>query len=317
MRWAIVGSGAMGSVYGGHLALAGHDVTLVDVRDDHLRAIREHGLVMNRPGEGPVTVQVPVMAQPARDLTDVDVAIFLCKGFDTVAAAEGVKHALGPRSWAITVQNGLGNDKALASVLGVDRVVPGTTTVGAMTDGPGVVTMSPGTAQGTSLTHMGPPRSADGVPPELADVAAELTAAGLPAKADESADVVIWTKLAMAASMGSLTAILRRTVKDVWDDPHGRAVFGDLFDEILAVAAAEGVPLDRDAVWEHCAFTYDNVGHHATSMAADVVAGRRTETDTMALAVAELGARHGIPTPVIATIGRLVKTLEGSYARAL
>lgn len=314
MRWAIVGAGAMGSVYGGHLALAGNAVTLVDVREDHVAAIRERGLVMHRPAEGPVTVRLPATTDPARELGDVDAALFLCKGFDTVAAARSVVGVVGPDAWAVTVQNGLGNDRALAEVFPADRVVPGTTTVGAMTDGPGEVTMSPGTAHGESLTHLRPPRTSAGIPPRLDDVAACLSDAGLPAKIDESADVVIWTKLAMAGSMGPLTAILGRTVQAAWEDSTGRRLMEDLFDEILAVAAADGVALDREALWRHCAGTYESVGHHATSMAADVAAGRPTEIETMALAVAELGARHGVDTPVIRTIGRLVATVQATYA---
>lgn len=317
MRWAIVGAGAMGSVFGGHLALAGHDVTLVDVRADHIQAVRQSGLELRRPGRETAVVALAATTDPAADLGPVDVALFLCKGFATEDAARSVKHALGPESWAVTVQNGLGNDRALAQVFPVAQVVPGTTTVGAMTDGPGVVSTSPGTAQGRSRTDLGPPRSGRDIPPGVEALAATLTEAGLPTEALPSADVVIWTKLAMAASMGPLSAILRRTVKDVMDDPAGRALQEDMFREIVAVAAAAGVQLDADEVWAHCQATYDSVGHHATSMAADVVAGRRTEIDTMALEVARLAAEHGVPAPVTRTVGRLVKALERSYERAL
>lgn len=317
MRWAIVGAGAMGSTFGGHLALAGHEVTLVDVREDHIAAVREHGLELRRPSGKDALVRLGATTNPDVDLGPVDVALFLCKGWATVDAARSVRHALGTDGWAVTVQNGLGNDRRLAEVFNVSQVVPGTTTVGAMTDGPGIVTTSPGTARGDSLTQIGPPRDSKGLPAGVTAVADELTAAGLPTEALDSADQVIWTKLAMAASMGCLTAILRRTVQDVVDDEWAWALWNDMFDEVVAVAHAKGVGLDADAVREHCRVTFASVRHHATSMAADVVAGRRTEIDTMALELVSEARAVDVPVPVVETVGRLIKSLEASYARAL
>lgn len=317
MRWAIVGAGSMGSVFGGYLALAGHDVTLVDVREDHIAAVRERGLLIHRPTAEDVVVHLAATTDPAADLGPIDVALFLCKGWATVDAARSITHAFKPDSWAVTVQNGLGNERRLAEVFPASQVVPGTTTVGAMTDGPGEVTTSPGTAQGDSLTQIGAPRGVDGLPDGVVAIAEELTAANLPAEALVDADLVIWTKLAMAASMGCLTAILRRTVQDVVDDEWAWSLWRDMFDEVVAVAHAKGIPLDADKVREHCHTTFANVGHHTTSMAADVVAGRRTEVETMALELAREAEAVGVPVPVTETVGRLIKALEASYARAL
>jgi 2-dehydropantoate 2-reductase len=316
VRFAIVGAGAMGCVYGGKLALAGHDVSLVDIRQDHVDRINERGLELRAPDGHHELVHLPATTDPS-SLDPVDVQLYLCKGFATAEAARGMGHALTDDGWAVSVQNGLGNERALADVFGAARVVPGTTTVGAMSDEPGTTTMSPGTAAGSSLTHLGPPEGSGDVPAGVHVLADALTAAGLPAKADADADVVLWTKLAMAVSMGPLTAILRRTVQDVVDDRFALDLWRDMFDEVVAVAAAEGVHLDLDEVRQHCEDTYRLVGHHVTSMAADVVAHRRTEIDTMALEIARRGREHGVPTPVVGTVGRLVKALEGSYERAL
>jgi 2-dehydropantoate 2-reductase len=316
MRFAIVGAGAMGSVVGAHLQRAGNPVTLVDVDEQHIGAVQRDGLRVQGWPEGDVVVPIQATTDPST-LDTVDAMIFLCKGWATHDAAAGVAHALAPDGWAVTIQNGLGNDRILGEVVGVDRAVPGTTTVGAMKNEPGVVIMSPGTAAGESLTHVGPPRSATKIPAGVLEVAATMTAAGLPTEALPDAEEVIWTKLAMAASMGCLTAALRRTVKDVIDDEWAYGLWQDMFDEIMSVGAAEGVDLDAKAVFDHCDKTYRSVGHHVTSMAADVVAGRRTEIDSMALEVARRGAEHGVPTPVVSTIGRVVKSLESSYERAL
>ena len=90
-----------------------------------------------------------------------------------------------------------------------------------------------------------------------------------------------------------------------------------MFEEIVAVAHATGVPLDEEAAWEHALTTFREVGPHTTSMAADVLAHRRTEIDAFCGEVARLGAEHGVPTPVNWVVGNALKAVEATYATAL
>ena len=196
-------------------------------------------------------------------------------------------------------------------MIGPARVVPGTTTVGAEQSGPGVVTMSLATAARTSVTHLGPPRTGQPLPDEVKEIAATLTAAGLPTEALDSADVVIWTKLALAGPMGPVTALLRRTVRDVTADEHSYALVRAMFEEIVAVAHATGVPLDAEAAWAHALTTFREVGPHTTSMAADVLARRRTEIDAFCGEVTRLGAENGVPTPVNWVVGQCTEGDRG------
>jgi 2-dehydropantoate 2-reductase len=317
MRFAILGSGAMGSVFGGHLALAGHDVTLVDVRRDHIDAVRANGLLMRRPDGSSERIELQATTDPENDLDAVDAVIVLVKSFANRDAARSIAHAVGERTWVATVQNGLGNDRALGEVLGPERVVPGTTTVGAEQHAVGETTMNPATANRTSITHLGPPRGATQLPEGVTALAQTLTDAGLPTQALHSADVVIWTKLALAGPMGPLSAVLRRTVSGVADDEHGIATIRAMFDETVAVAHAVGVPLDGEATWKHCRQTFSGAGPHITSMAADVLNRRRTEIDAFCGEIARLGEVHGVPTPVNRTIWQQVKMIEGSYEQGL
>jgi pyruvate/2-oxoglutarate dehydrogenase complex dihydrolipoamide dehydrogenase (E3) component len=48
-RIGILGAGAIGSVVGGMLAKAGHDVTLIDAWFEHIEAIQQKGLVIQTP----------------------------------------------------------------------------------------------------------------------------------------------------------------------------------------------------------------------------------------------------------------------------
>lgn len=310
MEIAIAGAGAMGAMFGGYLALAGHDVVLVDVAADHLAAIDRDGLVLELPDGSTRTARPRTTTDPVADLPGpLDAVIVLCKGWANAAVGASIRHTIGPSTWVATVQNGLGNDVALVEAIGSPRVLPGTTTAGAERHRPGHVVVSPITASGRSVTHLGPPRNTDardGIEP----LTAALTDAGLPCELLPDADQVIWTKLAMAGTAGPLTAALGTTVRGMVESPAAMTLFDAMFDEIVAVAAAEGVVLDRDAVRAHAMATYAAVGAHLTSMAADVVGGRRSEIDSFCVEVARRGARHGVATPVNDTIGRLIVARE-------
>jgi 2-dehydropantoate 2-reductase len=269
-----------------------------------------------RPPEGePLHARPRATADPG-ELDQVEYVICLTKSFATEEAARSIAHAVGPDTWVATVQNGLGNERRLANVFGPDRVVPGTTSVGAELLEPGIVWITPATAQRRSITHFGPPRSADAVPAEVHEFARMLTEAGLPTEALESADVVIWTKLCGAATMGTLGGVLRRTVAEVLGNEHSSALLRGLFDEIVAVAHAIEIPLDAEATWEHCMGMFRLAGDHWPSMATDVLEARRTETDSFSGEIARLGAEHGVPTPLHETMWHALRAIEETYEPA-
>jgi 2-dehydropantoate 2-reductase len=310
---AIVGAGSMGSMFGGLLARAGHDVTLVDVDAAHVQAVTSRGLVLKQEGR-PDEIVHPSATTDASTLRGVTHAIVLTKSWANDAAAQALLPALTADAVVATVQNGLGNDRVLAGTLGETRVLGGTTTSGAELLAPGVVSLSPITTAGGSLTEVAPVR------PGLLEVgdlraradalAADLSAAGLPTQVRDDLGEVVWTKLCLAATAAPLTAALRCTVEDLLISPAASGLLDAMFDEILAVAAAEGVQLDRDAVHAHMLHVFRAVGPHQTSMAVDVAKGRRTEIDAMCIAIAARGTEHGVPTPTHAVVGRMIVAYE-------
>jgi 2-dehydropantoate 2-reductase len=310
MRFAIVGAGAMGAMFGGYLAQNGQEVTLVDVDRAHVDSIIKHGLLLREHDGTERAIAVSATAEPERELGPVDVVIVLCKGWANEAAAASIRHAVEPSSWVLTVQNGLGNERRLASVLGPERIVPGTTTAGAHKLQPGIIDVSRITSTGSSITQLGPPGGGDKIPADLQHVAETLTAAGLPCEIVPDANVVIWTKLAMAASAGPLTAALGATIEAMMASPTSVTLLRGLFDEIVVVAGALGVNLDVEHVWDHAMTTYAAVGPHTTSMADDFASGRHSEIDSFCVEISYLAATHGIDTPHHDTIGRLLVARE-------
>ena len=315
MRIGVVGAGAIGATYAWFLARAGHEVAVLDVRASHVAAIARRGLVAELPDATAVAAAVEAATDPS-GLAPAEVALVATKAFATEAAARGAGPLIGPGTWIATVQNGLGNDRALARAVGAARVVPGSTTVAAETAGDGRVRIGESVLAGRSSTVFGPPRGVVAIPPALESFAAALTEAGLPAHVDPDVDLVIWRKLVLAGSMGPLSAALGLTVAGTMASPPAVDLLRRLVAEIAAVATACGAALDPDEAWELCRATFGGLGEHRASMAVDLAEGRRTEIDAMCVEVARLGREHGVATPVNDVVGEFVRALEATAGGA-
>src|SRR5512134_4146809 len=115
MRFAVLGSGAVGGYYGAKLARAGHDVTFI-ARGAHLSAIREHGLQIRSPMLGDFVVHPPAEAETTR-VGHVDVVIVAVKAYDNATALPLVAPMLGPGTSVLTLQNGVDSVSELAERL--------------------------------------------------------------------------------------------------------------------------------------------------------------------------------------------------------
>lgn len=310
MRIALVGAGSMGSLFGGLLARAGEDVWLVDKRADHMDAVRENGLRMSFPG-GEWRVPVNATTDPSEP-GPVDLIVFFVKSFDTLQAAQEAAPLMGSETLALSLQNGLGNAEKIIEGLGTDRVIAGVTRIGAKLVAPGHVEITETAANkggGTSVGawKAGTQRS------DVERIARVLDQANILTDVLDDAEVFIWGKLANAASMASLTAITHSRVGNVMASADGLALMTAIIDEIVAVANAKGIGLDRDTTLGEATKIFVGIPEHSTSMAEDVAAGRRTEIDALNGAVVEEAEKLGIDVPVNRVIASLVRLIEQNY----
>jgi 2-dehydropantoate 2-reductase len=305
-RIAIVGAGAIGSAYGFFLARAGTPVVLIDTWLEHVEAITRDGLrVEGYDGPSP-ELRATTDAAHARD---ADAVLILVKARATEQAARSIAGVLAPGAIVVTLQNGIGNDARLAAVLGAERVVQGSTTVGAQVLGPGRIAVVPGTTDGRSLTSLGRP-PASGPAAGCERLAAVLGAAGLPAQVLDDVSAVVWRKLVMAAAIGPLCATLGWDVAQVLDSELALTLLRRAFEEIIAVADAGGVALDGAELWSGAMATYGSIGPHPPSLAVDVAHGRPTEIESQLGEIQRRAARAGIGTPVSDLLAAVVRARD-------
>ena len=307
MRTYMIGSGAMGSFYGGLLARAGFEVTLIDVREDHIGVIQREGLIVEGV-RGRHVIRMPARTNHA-GLPRADLAIIFTDANATREAARTAVQVLEPEGFALTLQNGIGNVEALVEVLGPARVVAGVTmNSGALPEiGRSVYTNA-------GLTSIG---ELDGrITPRIEEVASMLNSAGIETKIIADPMAEIWTKFVLNCAVNALAAITGLRSGEIYRTPEVNALQDRLIDEILAVVERKGVrltePDPRKKIKDHCRVRYNR-----PSMMQHIDQGRRTEIDALNGALVREGKALGLALPYNETVVAVVKGLEKSRRQLL
>jgi 2-dehydropantoate 2-reductase len=301
---AVLGAGAMGSYFGGRLAEHGAPVILIGIDQARLAAIARDGLrIEDAAGDRRVAVRTAL----ATDLREpVDLVIVFTKGLHTAAAIASVRHLIGDATWALTLQNGLGNPETIAAVVPHERIAIGVTDIPADLGGASHVrSHGAGTIRLWSMDGKASDR--------LHAIAALLDAAGLGCRADPGIETHIWEKAAFNAALNALAAILRQAVGGL-DNENGRGIATAVVDEAVAAAMASGIAVERARILAKIDFALAQHRSHQPSMLQDVLAGRPTEIDFINGAIVRAATRAGLAAPVNQTLVRLVHLIEGGAA---
>jgi 2-dehydropantoate 2-reductase len=302
VRIAVIGCGAVGSLFAAHLAqLDDVEVWAYDLYEDHVRAIDEQGLRLSGVGDLHARLRATTAAA---ELPPCDFGVVAVKSMHTEPAIAATAHAFEVGA-VCSVQNGIGNEEILARH--VARVIRGTTFPAGHVIAPGHVGWD---TKGD--TWIGPFEPSPASMESVERLAEAMTRSGMNTIALEDARGAQWTKAIFNAAtnpVGALTGLAHGEVCDF--EPTRRLVTG-LADEAKAVAAALGIELDHDPedMIDHAA----RVAHdHKASMTQDVLARRQTEIDFLNGAIVERGEEAGVPIPLNRAIWALVKALEDSW----
>jgi 2-dehydropantoate 2-reductase len=313
MKISIIGSGAMGSLFGGRLSLAGYDVVLYDVSREHVDAVLANGLSIEDAATGAVTVAWPAASVDPAAVERSDLLVIFVKSTSTEEVAAQFAPLAGAKTIVLTLQNGLGNEEIIRRHFGADRTAAGVTSQGATFLGPGRVRHA-----GKGPTHVsmsGGPGGNPGASGRLGKLCAALVAAGFETHVEKDVASLVWSKLIINVGINALTAITGQPNGKLLDSDETKAVVADLVAEALSVAKARGVQVTYA---DPLAAVYDvarKTGANRSSMLQDFDRNRPTEIDFMNGAVVREAAALGIPVPVNATVTRLVKAMEKARSR--
>lgn len=310
MNIAMLGAGAMGCLFGGLLSESGQRVTLLDIDDAQLDAIRSHGLRLETDrGERRIHGMSALRPEQCREAPDL--LILFTKSLHTDAALRGVKALIGAPTRVLTLQNGLGNLEAVTRHVDPARVLVGMTTWPADLAGPGHVS-----SHGTGVVRL---RSA--VADDVANIAANdaaniahisqvLDAAGLRCEVDANVWKAIWEKVAFNAALNSLCAVTACSVGQLDLVADGGALARAVVSEVIAVARATGVDADESACHASVAHAIAHHRGHKPSMLQDVLAARPTEIEAINGEVVARAHAAGVPVPHTAMLLGLVRLIQ-------
>lgn len=308
MKIAIIGAGAMGSLFGGLLARV-TDTCLYDVNTAHIDAINQQGLIMSQ-GDTRNVVKVRATTKAAElGLMDV-VIIFVKYLFTRSAMKDAMVSAVGPGTMVLTVQNGLGNVDIIKEFVPASQIVYGFTTLTSDLKGPGHIEMTTTQKVPTCIWPL------NGVVTDnLRRLRDLMNQADLNTEITKDVDRQIWEKLMVNTSLNTLCALLRQNVTGIIDTPSSYEIAKQIIFEVADVANAKGINLNRQEGLEHVIKVTRSVPEHVPSMAIDLKNKKQTEIAVLNEAVAAEGKRLGIPTPMLETVARMVRAIETNYDR--
>jgi 2-dehydropantoate 2-reductase len=303
MKIAIIGCGAVGSLFAAHLAKAGEaEVWAYDVWREHVEAIQKSGLRIS--GAAQLTARLNATSDP-RQLPHCNYGIVATKAIHTKTAIAQVAHAFDENSAVCSVQNGVGNEEILAEY--VKCVIRGTTFPAGHPIAPGHIGFD---IKGD--TWIGPFEPTNTPYGKVEELAGFISRSGMNTIPLPDARGAQWTKLIFNAAtnpVGALTLLHHGAAARF--TPTGQ-LFNDLIAEGEAVAAKLGIKLHgdpRQLVQKGASAP----GKHRASMLQDVLANRQTEVDFMNGAIAQWGEKVGVRTPLNRALWQLMKGLEHSW----
>lgn len=311
MKILIVGAGALGGYVGALLSEAGVDVTLYDVREDYVKAVREKGLDVS-PAGGKGKNYRPSITADLGEAGQPDVIILATKAHQTKAAIEGVKSLVRDDTLVCSFQNGYGNLAVIEEAVGNPKRIAAVTTAHnfSVTDQTHIsYFMGVG---GVDLGMM-----EGGKTEQLEELGKLMKHLKVPVKVHDDGHEVVWNKVLWNAVLNCTAAVCRMDVITMANIEHIKPVFDGLASEYFEVSKAMGVNIwnqpdfiDKIMMGAKMAAKVQTFSPPKPSMLQDVEAGRKTEVDYINGAIIEMGEKHGVPTPVNRTMLGLVKTIE-------
>ena len=306
MKIAVIGTGAMGSVYAGLLAAAGHEVWAIDVWAEHVDVMRTKGLRVEG-ASGDRTVRLNATTEAA-EAGSAELVIIATKVRDVSEAARSAKSLVGADTVVLSIQNGLGGPDAAAGIVGRDRVLVG------VVGGFGASMRAPGHVHhnGWELVRLG--EFSGPVTPRLERIAEIWRSAGFRVKCFDDIDQLVWEKLICNVCFSGPCAVMERTNGEVISGPDAWKVASGCAREAYEVARARGIKLSFDNVER---YVYDfgmKIPNARPSMLLDHMAGRRSEIDAINGAIPPAADALGLRAPYNEVISSLVRAKERRFA---
>ena len=306
MKIAIFGVGAMGSVYAGLLAEAGHEIWAVDIWREHVDAINRDGLRVEG-ASGDRVVQGINATSNAADVGECELYVLATKASGVAPAAEMIAPLMGSNSMVITIQNGLGAGERIARHMDTDRVLLG------VADGFGASMKGPGHVHHNAMNLIRVGEMNGGMTERLQLITRLWQQAGFNAQAFEDIDQLIWGKYICNVTFSGPCTVFDYTLGELMADPAAWAIARGCALEVYALGQAKNIAFTFEDPLEYVEAFGNRMPDARPSMLLDHHAKRASEIDAINGMAVELGRELGIPTPYNEVLSAIIRQRERDF----
>ncbi len=306
MKITIIGAGAMGSVYAGLLAQSDNEIHVVDLWQEHIDAIANHGLRIEGASGDRVVKNIQAHTS-TRGVGICDLVIIATKASGVGAAARTALEVIGDDTLLLTIQNGLGAGERIQAAIDNDNILLGVAGgFGASMKGPGHVHHS-----GMELIRLGEMQG--GLSPRLGTVAQVWGDAGFNVKAFEDINQLIWEKFVCNVTYSAPCTVFNCNVEELQNDPHRWQIASTCALEAYQVGRAKNVGFSfRDAV-EYVKNFGEKMPKAKPSMLQDHLNNRKSEIDAINGIVPIIAAEVGLTAPYNEVLSEVVRSRELAF----
>ncbi len=311
MKIAVLGAGAMGSLFSGYLSRR-NEVSVIDVNPIMVDAIQKNG-VRIREKDGSITKCIPNAMVSANQLGPQDLVIVFVKAMYTVSALEANKNLIGPNTYLMTLQNGAGHESKLLKFADRSHVIIGSTQHNSSVIEPGFVNHG-----GSGVSSIG---LLDGDNKAIMPISENMSACGFECHTEKNVQKQVWKKMFTNTAASSLTALFQVPLGFIHTDANANYLMRQLCSEAVSVANSLGLGFNLADVTRDVDAVCINAPQGYTSIYADIRDGRRSEVDTISGSVVDAAHDQGIAVPyhefVVKAIHALENKKEGEHISAV
>lgn len=296
MRIAFIGSGAIGSLFGGLLKEGGAEVLLIG-RHNHVEAIKQNGLFIS--GLEEFNVRIDASSNPL-DAKGSDLLVITTKAYDTKKALIDIMPILGDNVTVMSLQNGAGNIEEISQYVDPERIVGAVTSMGAFLENSGRVQF-----RGRGTTKIGAISEENKNAKEIVNI---FNNAGIDAQLTNEINSEIWSKVVINSAINTLASIFEGE-NGILLDKNLIEIVKEITTEGKTILQKDGINISDD-IFEKTADVIKNTSRNINSTLSDLRKGNRTEIDYISGKIVELGDKLDIPAPYNKALFNMIKYKE-------
>ena len=304
MKIAVIGTGAMGSIYAARFSKAGHEVVAIDIWQDHVNYINRNGLFIDGP-DGQIIAKNIKASTKFSDLKGCHFYIIATKAMKLEESIKSLKDWINLNSPIITIQNGLGAGDIILRHMPENNIILGVAEgFGASLQRPGHVTHTANKQiRLGSISKISSEK-------ELQNIVDTWRSGGLKTEIYKNIEQLIWEKLLCNVTLSGPCSIFGCNVNELFNNQEYWNFALNCMQEAYSVGLSMGIPFSFEDPVAYVSDFAIRVGSAKPSMLQDYENKKKTEIDFINGAIPPLGVKSKIPTPFNDHVCRIIREAE-------